>query len=226
MTAESAWCGAFAVRVDESRRSAASARHGRAPGSAAGRWPGAATSAAAWRKMPTCSGSLRRSPRGTPALPVLPRANHVPICPVLQPHLVVRWRAGGTADGVAVRRPAPWAARSASAVLMSMSSAVARAPWKADGLPFWRICSRQARTAPMVAGCGCRPASRCFSTAWATTYQRRSSLNLYRRVRSRARSRPTRQQCLRLAGPVADAVVEPAAEPGKFACRFGVVEAA
>ena len=34
------------------------------------------------------------------------------------------------------------------------------------------------------------------------------------------------QQCLRLAGPVADAVVEPAGEPGKLACRFGVVEAA
>ena len=56
-----------------------------------------------------------------------------------------------------------------------------------------RICSRQARTALMVAGCGCRPASRCsLRVSSASTYQRRSSLNLYRRVRSRARSRPIR----------------------------------
>src|SRR6185437_6366055 len=61
----------------------------RAPGSAAGRWPAAATSAGAWRKMPTCSRSLRRPPvRCSGALPPLSRANHVPSRLLLQSGMV------------------------------------------------------------------------------------------------------------------------------------------
>src|SRR2546421_10836895 len=40
--------------------------------------------------MPTCSGSLRRPPRGAPALPPLSRANHVPRRLLLQSHIVTR----------------------------------------------------------------------------------------------------------------------------------------
>src|SRR3989440_1198651 len=40
--------------------------------------------------MPTCSGSLRRPPRGAPALPPLSRANHVPSRLLLQSHIVTR----------------------------------------------------------------------------------------------------------------------------------------
>jgi hypothetical protein len=38
--------------------------------------------------MPTCSGSLRRPPRGAPALPALSRANHVRSRLLLPSHMV------------------------------------------------------------------------------------------------------------------------------------------
>ena len=72
VTVESAWCSAFAVRVDGSRRSAASAR--RCTSAWVSGRPIASSNQIrrAWRKTPTCSGSLRRLPRRALARPALP----------------------------------------------------------------------------------------------------------------------------------------------------------
>ena len=76
VTVESAWCSAFAVRVDGSRRSAASARRCT---SVRVRGRAIASSTHIRRRLEKNAHmlrSLRRLPRGALALPALSRANH------------------------------------------------------------------------------------------------------------------------------------------------------
>jgi hypothetical protein len=73
---------------------------------------------------------------------------------------------------------------------MSTSSAAAAESGKAGREPSSLIFARQVRTVFMVDGFGCFPARYCSWSDSARTYQRRSLLNRYARVRSRARSRP------------------------------------
>ena len=90
VTVESAWCSAFAVRVDGSRRSAASARRctsARVSGRAM------ASNSHIRRRLEKNAHMLRVPsfvPARFPALPALPRAKHVPSRLLLHLHVVTR----------------------------------------------------------------------------------------------------------------------------------------